>query len=101
MVNDISPLARRAASNLIALGQDVGRADGENGRENGERQGNGNNIFAALIIRAENGIKFSVSPRKCTGSATFSPYFPPSIERARAHTRARPKKRVCFKQGFQ
>ena len=34
-VNDISPLARRAASNLIALGQDVGMVRGENGRELG------------------------------------------------------------------
>ena len=73
-VNDISPLARRAASNLIALGQDVGMVRGENGRELGpgttkqrekekererEREwkekhlatGNGNTIFTGLIIR--------------------------------------------------
>lgn len=33
MVNDISPLARRAASNLIALGQDVGSGGGKSGRD--------------------------------------------------------------------
>lgn len=32
VVNDISPLSRRAASNLIALGQDVAEGQGENGR---------------------------------------------------------------------